>query len=137
MTDYQIADISGIGPRVEIIEILWVGPSLNDILRANWRRYGEAKKAAKHACHVAMRNIKPFTVPVRLEFSHVMGRNARRQQLPLYDCCNYGITNKIIEDILVSFKILEDDRCKFVVGVSTLTPVKGPHSVTILKIIEV
>jgi hypothetical protein len=55
----------------------------------------------------------------------------------MYDCSNYALTNKIIEDCVVRIKILEDDTRKYVKGINTLPPIRGDDTFTTLRIIEV
>lgn len=134
---YKMADISDIGPRIVEIKVPWIGPSMNTICNSrHWSHYNKAKKAGGVACHIVMRNIPPFTTPVKLEFMAIVKHNKSNPELFMYDCSNYALTNKIIEDCLVRFKILEDDTRKYVVGVNTLPPIRGDESFMTLKIIE-
>ena len=141
MTEYQMADISEIGPRVETIIIPYVGPTLNKI----WAgiHYGRRTKIANEAhliCKAAMKNIRPFSLPVHLEFTPTMGKELGKNGKPrarrLLDCSNYAVSNKLIEDALIIAGIIEDDSPKFVHSVKTCRPERGPDSFTTLRIIE-
>lgn len=118
--------------RTETIIIPWVGPTLNKI----WAgiHYGQRVRIAKQAhliCCSVMKGIKPFTTPVHLEFTATAGPKQRS-----FDCSNYAISNKLIEDSLILAGIIEDDSIKFVHSVTSLRPVRGPESLTTLRIIE-
>ena len=133
MREYKMADISVIGPRVEEIRIPWIGGSMNTIWAGVlWSKRNAMKDDGAKACMVAMRNIKPFSNPVRLEFRPVVGKGRRS-----YDVSNYALTNKVIEDCLVKFKILEDDTPKFVTQITTFAHIRGDDTETILRIIEI
>jgi len=133
MDKYKIADISDIAPRVEIIRIGWIGPSMNTIWAGiHWSKRKKSKDAGLKACHVAMRNIMPFDCPVKLEFNYIVGKGKR-----MYDVSNYALTGKVIEDSLVKFSILEDDTPEHVVRITMNKPTRGPKSITIVKITEV
>jgi len=137
MNDNKIPWVEDERYRVEVIRINWVGPSMNTICNSrHWSLYNEAKKVALSICSIDMKGIRPFDTPVRLEFSHTIGKNYAGRQMRLFDCSNYAVTNKAIEDCLVKLGIIKNDNVEFVVGVTTNTPVKGDKSFTTLKIIE-
>ncbi len=120
-------------PRSEIVFIEWVGPTLNRVLHGlcQYKRE-EMKEAAFEACCQTFRvRMEPFTGPVDLVFT---------AQIPEgedpYDCTNYGITNKVIEDILVRFDILPDDGPEVVLSTRTDCPVYGETPGMWLQILE-
>lgn len=136
-----MANIEGIGPRVETIIIPYIGPSMNKI----WAgiHYGQRTKIANDAhliCKIAMKNIRPFSMPVHLEFTPTMGKELGRNGKPrarrLLDCSNYAVSNKLIEDALIVAGIIEDDSPKFVHSVKACLPQRGPESFTTLVITE-
>ena len=141
MTEYQMADVSETGPRVETIIIPYVGPTLNKIWAGinHWERTKLGNEA--HAlCKSAMKDIKPFNLPVHLEFTPTLGRvkgkRGKLRQKTAFDCSNYAISNKLIEDALIVAGIIENDSPKFVHSVKTCRPERGLQTFTTLRIIE-
>ena len=108
----------------------WVGPSLNKIWAGtHWRR----RKAIADEGHWACFTVKGFVVPwdrVCLEFiPHIpKGR--------LYDCMNYALTAKVIEDGLVKIGVLQGDSGRHVAGITLTHPVRGKHKGMIVRFTE-
>ena len=73
----------------------------------------------------------PFAVPVDLVFTPQVLKKGDR-----YDCTNYGITTKVIEDALVNLGILPEDGPDDVLSIKTCTPIYGEESGTWVEIIE-
>lgn len=138
---YKMADISGIGPRVETIIIPYVGPTLNKIWSGlHYRQRTKIADEAHLICKIAMKDIRPFSMPVHLEFTATMGKELGTDRKPrqrrLLDCSNYAVSNKLLEDALIVAGIIEDDSPKFVHSVKTCLPQRGPDSFTTLVITE-
>ncbi len=107
-------------PALQILDVPWMGPSLNKIYagvhwaeRQSWADTGHA--AVWAAANQA--KIKPVDKPVHLTFTpHIKGRR--------YDTTNYSLSIKIIEDALVRKGILKSDAPKHVTGITINAPVK-------------
>lgn len=111
---------------VEIF-IPWVGPSLNKIWAG--MHWAKRKKIADEG-HIACLVAKGFVVPwdrVRLDFiPHIpKGR--------LFDCTNYAVSAKVIEDGLVALGVLDGDDIRSVAGVYLAPPVRGEELGTLVR----
>lgn len=120
--------------RKLILDIPWVGPSMNAIWAGKHWSYRqnvaiEGHKAVKIAIKQAGK-VEPFTTPVDIHYEpYVKGRG--------FDTSNYAVTCKAIEDGLVEFDVLEDDTPKFVRRVSIDPPQKDKVNHMIVTIQEV
>lgn len=104
-------------PRIEVIDVPWIGPSLNKIWAGvHWSKRKKIADEAHQAVLVAIRNVVPFTGPVTLAYFPFIGKGKR------YDLTNYAVTIKGIEDGLVGYKIIESDSFKVVQRVTIHQP---------------
>lgn len=102
--------------REESFFVEFIGPSFNAIMGAKSKTgkslgvglYIGAKKKVGDALVVAgVKHIAAFTKPVEIwYFPRVAGSAGRKE----YDCLNFSITYKLIEDWLVKFKVITDDN---------------------------
>ena len=111
-----------IEPRTAIIEIPWIGPTLNKVWAGvHWTsRRNIARQGHEMTCVYAKR-IRPFENPVHITFQPIVTGK-------FFDASNYMLTAKIIEDGLVKCGVLEDDGPKFVLSVKLLAPIKGKQT---------
>lgn len=111
--------------------IPWVGPSLNVIWAGmHWAKRKKIADEGHLACLVARKLVLPWEC-VRLEFEPQICKGR------LYDCTNYALTAKVIEDGLVSVGVLQGDTAKHVARVTLCQPqrTKG-ESGMIVRFIE-
>ena len=102
--------------------IPWIGPSLNTIWAGmiHFKRT-KLKNDGHWACETIKRKVEPFPGPVHLEFTpQIVDKWHFR-----YDCTNYAITNKVIEDALVALKIIPGDKPDQVLSTKTNAPIYG------------
>lgn len=99
-------------PRIQKVEVLWLGPSSNKLFgRGHWRERKAWNDEGHKQTWLAVRSQKvaPVGYLVDLEFTAYMtGSGALR------DTGNNSLSAKIIEDGLVKSKILVDDAPKYV-----------------------
>jgi len=97
-----------------------IGPSLNAIVghpKGSQIYRGLKKKILKAMIFAGVkRGIPPFDNPVYLAYFPHVARNKTGHIPKAFDTLNFAITYKIIEDRLVDFGILQDDRRQFVKG---------------------
>ena len=130
--------------RREELFVEYLGPSLNAVLGAKSKKTGKhvgvglyigAKKAAGNALLVAgVKHIEPFCRPVELWFYPRVEVNAGRKE---YDCLNFGIVYKILEDWLVKTGVIGDDNREWVRGAHCMRSEPAPDGVPgILVVIQ-
>ena len=118
--------------RYECFFIPWIGPSLNRIWAGMPHFLRTKLKNRGHWSTIVVKGkIVPFAVPVDLIFTAQVLEKGDR-----YDCTNYGITNKVIEDALVTFGIIPEDGPDDVLSVKTDTPIYGKEPGMWVEIIE-
>jgi len=101
---------------------LW--PGVHWAKRKKWRDEGHK------ACRVIQ--CDPINHPVKLIFTPVLSGRKRG-----YDCSNYAVTAKVIEDALVEKGILTDDTNKYVRSVTLNAPVRGDETGMEVEIVAV
>ena len=100
------------------IFIPWLGPTSNKVYAGiHWAKRRKLASEGHLACLVA-KSLKPIDCPVKLLFTP-QTRSKR------YDCSNYWLTCKIVEDGLIQVGVLRDDRPDYVTGFYIDRPIKG------------
>lgn len=100
--------------RVERLFIEYLGMSLNQMRahpKARGVYIGERKKIGDALMYAGVKQIAQFTHPIDIWYfpQVVVGKSGRISKQ--FDCINFGITYKCIEDWLVKFGVLvNDDR---------------------------
>jgi len=117
------------------LTVPWMGPTGNKVF-SQTMHFGK-RSQLRNVAHLAVRaavcnaKLKPVNKPVKLIFKpHMKGR--------FYDIHNYWFTNKLIEDGLVTMRILEDDSPRFVRSIETVAPIKTKkQSFMVVEIMEI
>lgn len=117
-------------PRTERFFVEFIGPSINAVMGAKSKKtrkwlgvglYIGAKKAIGNAMVAAgVKHIEPFTKPVELWFFPQVAAGASGHISKAFDCLNFGISYKIIEDWLVKFGKIRDDNRDCVHGAHSM-----------------
>lgn len=105
--------------RTEELFVAEIGDSLNSIIghpKGHFVYKGLKRRVQKAMEAAGADLMEPFTRPVILEFYPKVVRGPSGQVSKQYDCLNFGITLKIIEDHLVRFGIITDDNRDWVHG---------------------
>lgn len=119
--------------RVEVLQVPWIGPSLNVIWSGvHWKVRARVAEDAHWAVKSIARGVKVFTKPVNIEFTP---KHRERH----FDPTNYAVTAKAIEDGMVLAGILAGDSGKFVhsVKLNAAEKLKATQSYMLVKISEV
>ena len=117
-------------PRTVIIEIPWIGPTLNKIWAgAHWTTRRKLSKYGHDITCIYAKRVKPFTNPVHITFQPIVTGK-------FFDASNYALTAKIIEDGLVLCGVLEGDSPEFVKSIRLMAPIKGSEKKTKVSICE-
>jgi hypothetical protein len=105
------------GLRSESFFVEYMAPSLNSLYAGvHWAVRKKQADKGHQACNALP--IAPFTKPVKLTFTPVVGKRARAR-----DCSNYAYAVKVIEDGLVHAKIIKDDTNEYVKSITINEPV--------------
>lgn len=105
------------GLRCESFFVEYMAPSLNSLYAGvHWAV--RKKQADKGHLACSSLSIAPFTKPVKLTFTPVVGKRARAR-----DCSNYAYAVKVVEDGLVHAKIIRDDTNEYVKSITINEPV--------------
>ena len=105
--------------REELFFVEYIGESMNTVLGHPKGRfvYAGIKKKVGEAMQVAgVQHIEPFERPIEIWYYPLVTRLKSGHISKSFDCLNFGITYKTIEDWLVKFGKLEDDSREFVYG---------------------
>ena len=123
--------------RSETFFVPWVGPSFNIIWAGvHWSKRKKIATAGKQETWEALRSagIKDtFQHPVNLVFTPVIGPKDKGTKR---DATNYIVATKVIEDALVTGKILEDDAPEYVYSIKIMAPEIGEQKGMRVKIYE-
>ena len=77
-------------------------------------------------------NKQTFSKPVKIELLPHLGKGKKS-----YDVSNYSYTYKLIEDCLVSRKVLLNDTTEFVKQVTLLSPIRSDRTGVKITISEI
>ena len=96
-----------------------IGDSLNTIVghpKGSFVYKGIKRTVGTAMQFAGAQRLKPFHTPVEFWFYPKVVRGKSGQISKKFDCLNFGITLKIIEDWLVKFGVLKDDNRDWVYG---------------------
>lgn len=106
--------------RTETLFVECLGESVNALVGhpQSGFVYGGLKRKMGNALLAAGVNLlDPFTKPVMIAFLPKVPKPKRGGKVPkAFDCLNFAISAKIIEDWLVKFGKIKDDRREYVKG---------------------
>ena len=118
--------------RRESFFVPYLGKSVNEMTRgkASWLYYAEKKKVEKAAMVAGMHHVALFERPVVIALFPQLGPKRRK-----FDCSNYGVTLKLIEDQLVRCNVLRDDSSEYVKGIYIGAAVRAPDGVEGMQVV--
>ena len=105
--------------RTERFFVEFIGSSLNAIVghpKGAMIYRGEKKKIGLYMQAAGVQHVEAFERPVEIWFRPMVVRGKSGRMLKQYDCLNFGITYKIIEDWLVKLGVIRDDNPEYVHG---------------------
>lgn len=127
--DYGLTGMKEQPPRMEVLYVPYMAPSLNKIYAGvHWAVRKQHADAGHEACmHL---EIAMFKHPVSLIFIPVVGKGGIAR-----DCSNYSYAAKIVEDGLVKTRILKDDSPKYVASITIEKPVYDRSKPSGMKVV--
>jgi hypothetical protein len=118
--------------REERIFIPYIGLSLNVLLGHPKGRFvysGEKKRLGDAMTYAGINRIKPFDKPIEIWFFPLVVPNKSGHIPKAFDCLNFGVSYKILEDWLVKCGILKNDTREFVYAAHNMRSDLAPDGI--------